>query len=256
MGLEQFFDALRISDYDHEMWYGEEKVAKDMKLQQLDKKFFCGLKSLNISNSNSSGSGNFPVFKYKDYEVKTNPEWPAFFSFIKEVKLEALGLTNCKLNHKCIELYASAIGSKPTECKHLLVLNLAHNPITKEGARILAPALEENKSIQTLDLSHTQLGVYGVTLIAKSLQKNNTVKTLNLFKNTIDVDGARAIRDMLKVNSSIEFLDIGHNRIREKGLEAITEGLKAGKSNVKTLGLRLNFINDDGINKFFSEIIL
>jgi hypothetical protein len=32
VGLEQFFDAFRISDYDHEMWYGEEKVAKDMKL--------------------------------------------------------------------------------------------------------------------------------------------------------------------------------------------------------------------------------
>lgn len=82
------------------------------------------------------------------------------------------------------------------------------------------------------------------------------MKTLNLFKNTIDVDGARAIREMLKVNTSIEFLDIGHNRIRQKGLEAISEGIKAGKSNVKTLGLRLNFINDDGINLFFSEIIL
>lgn len=66
---------------------------------------------------------------------------------MKEVNLEALSLANCKLNHKCIELYASAIGNKPTECKNLLVLNLAHNPILKDGAKILAPALEENKSI-------------------------------------------------------------------------------------------------------------
>jgi hypothetical protein len=68
-----------------------------------------------------------------------------------------------------------------------------------------------------------------------------------LFKNTIDVDGARAVRDLLKVNSKLEFLDIGHNRIRSKGLEAIAEGIIGAKeSKLTSLGLRLNFINDDG----------
>jgi len=98
--------------------------------------------------------------------------------------------------------------------------------------------------------------VYGATLISKSLQKNNTVKGLNLFKNTIDVDGARAVRDLLKVNKNIEFLDIGHNRIRQKGLEAIIEGItQAKESGLKTLGIRMNFINDDGFTTFFNEVI-
>lgn len=93
-------------------------------------------------------------------------------------------------------------------------------------------------------------------MVARALQKNSTVKGLNVFKNTIDVDGARALRDMLKVNSTIEFLDIGHNRIRSKGLEAITEGILEGvTSNVKSLGLRMNFINDDGLARFFDEVI-
>ena len=62
--------------------------------------------------------------------------------------------------------------------------------------------------------------------------------------------------DLLKVNSSIEFLDIGHNRIRQKGLEAIADGIKSAKeTNLKTLGLRLNFINDDGFNKFFDKVV-
>jgi hypothetical protein len=94
-------------------------------------------------------------------------------------------------------------------------------------------------------------------LICKALQKNSTLKGLNLFKNTLDVDGARALRDMLKVNSTIEFLDIGHNRIRSKGLEAISEGILESKDcKLKTLGLRMNFINDDGFSRFFDEVIL
>lgn len=98
--------------------------------------------------------------------------------------------------------------------------------------------------------------VYGVTMIAKSLEKNSVLKGLNLFKNNFDVDGARALRELLKVNSSIEFLDIGHNRIRQKGLEAISNGIQgASNSNLKTLGLRLNFINDDGFKSFFDDVV-
>lgn len=128
--------------------------------------------------------------------------------------------------------------------------------VTKDGAKLLAPALEENKSIEFLDLSQNQLGVYGVTLIAKALQANQVLKGLNLFKNTLDVDGARALKDLLTVNKSIEFLDIGHNRIRSKGLEAIREGIIGGKeSKLQTLGIRMNFINDDGFTRFFDEVI-
>ena len=76
-----------------------------------------------------------------------------------------------------------------------------------------------------------------------------------MFKNIIDVDGARALRELLKVNKSLEFLDIGHNRIRAKGLEAITEGIVKGNCPLKSLGLRMNFINDDGFQSFFDDVI-
>jgi hypothetical protein len=70
------------------------------------------------------------------------------------------------------------------------------------------------------------------------------------------VDGARALRELLKVNSTIEFLDIGHNRIRQKGLESIASGIQdSTNSNLKTLGLRLNFINDDGFKSFFEDVV-
>jgi hypothetical protein len=82
------------------------------------------------------------------------------------------------------------------------------------------------------------------------------VKSLNLFKNTIDVDGCRAIRDLLKINNNIEFLDIGHNRIRSKGLEAITEGINSSQNcKLKTLAVRMNFLNDDAIKSFMKDVV-
>lgn len=128
--------------------------------------------------------------------------------------------------------------------------------MTKDGAKSLSVALKANSSIKFIDLSQTQLKVYGMQLIAESLKSNKTLKGINLFKNTIDVDGARAIRDLLLVNETLEFIDIGHNRIRQKGIEAITSGIKnAKKSNIKTLGLRLNLINDDGFTNLFDDLI-
>jgi len=55
---------------------------------------------------------------------------------------------------KSIELYACSIGKNPVgPCKSLMILNLSRNDIGKEGAKLLAPALEENKSLEFLDLS-------------------------------------------------------------------------------------------------------
>lgn len=82
------------------------------------------------------------------------------------------------------------------------------------------------------------------------------MKSLNLFKNLIDVDGCRSVRELLKVNNNIEFLDLGHNRIRAKGLEAIAEGLNhSQKSKLKTLAVRLNFLNDDAIKTFMKDVV-
>jgi len=49
--FKNFLENFRISDYDHEMWYGDKKIAKDMNKNQLDKKFEFGLHYLNVGNS-------------------------------------------------------------------------------------------------------------------------------------------------------------------------------------------------------------
>lgn len=136
-------------------------------------------------------------------------------------------------------------------------LNLSRNEIMKEGAKVLAAALEENNSLRMLDLSQCKIGVSGTYVIANALKKNSTLTHLNLYRNKVDVDGARSLREALKVNNTLEFLDVGHNRLREKGIKALTDGIcENPNSKLKQLGVRFNFINDDGFNYFFENAIL
>jgi Ran GTPase-activating protein (RanGAP) involved in mRNA processing and transport len=96
------------------------------------------------------------------------------------------------------------------------------------------------------------LGVSGTKVIAGALANNSTLRHINLYRNKVDVDGARALRDMLKVNKTLEFLDVGHNRLREKGIIALTDGIiKNPESNIKHLGIRFNFIKDEGFAYLF-----
>lgn len=88
------------------------------------------------------------------------------------------------------------------------------------------------------------------------MEKNSSLKTLNLYRNKVDVDGARALREVLKVNTTIEFLDVGHNRLREKGIKALTDGICENPgSKLEHLGIRFNFINDDGFSYLFEKAI-
>lgn len=79
---------------------------------------------------------------------------------------------------------------------------------------------------------------------------------MNLFRNKVDVDGARSLREVLKVNCTLEFLDVGFNRLREKGIKALTDGIcENANSKLRHLGIRFNFINDDGFSYFFENAI-
>lgn len=253
--MTQFLISLKVSDYDHEMWYGDKNFAKDMKKDQLKKNLNFALKYLNVGGSMTKLNG-FP-FRPKVIAVQPQPEWPDFLHFAAHVKDLVLDLGQAKYTKNDMELIAFAIGENPVGTCGFKVLNLTKSPFAKEGAKLLAPALALNKSIQHLDLSSTKIGVSGIVRISEALQKNSNLKSLNLYRNILDVDGARAIGDLLKVNSTIEFLDVGHNRIRQTGLKAICDGILANpKSKLSQLAIRANFINDKGIQDLFDNLVI
>jgi Ran GTPase-activating protein (RanGAP) involved in mRNA processing and transport len=235
------------------MWYGDKKIAKDMTKEQLEKKFVFGLSYLNLGNSYVNNNG----FRFKELSKHLYPQWPGLIEAFATAHLQTVNLSVCNLVSKDMELLSYALHQNPKGKSRVRVLNLSRNNIMKEGAKILAAALEGNASLEVLDLSQCKLGVSGTVSIANSLKKNATLKHLNLYRNKLDVDGARALRELLKVNSTLEFLDLGYNRLREKGIMAITDGIlenEAG-SNLQHLGIRFNFIKDEGFAYLFDNAI-
>lgn len=94
-------------------------------------------------------------FKLKNYEIQAVPEWPKAIHFFANAHLDTLQIDNCL--SRDIELWATIIGKNPIDACKLKVLNLSHNQIGISGAKILAPALEFNQSIEVLDLSDNNL---------------------------------------------------------------------------------------------------
>eukprot|EP01022_Parablepharisma_sp_SALTPOND_P003502 TRINITY_DN1141_c0_g1_i1.p1 TRINITY_DN1141_c0_g1~~TRINITY_DN1141_c0_g1_i1.p1 ORF type:complete len:1379 (+),score=244.39 TRINITY_DN1141_c0_g1_i1:5896-10032(+) len=251
--LRTLLDNLWISEYDNEMWYGDEQEARKMHGEQKVKKFACGIKQFFFGNNNLSFGYHASSLKYETYE-----KYPSFIKFMCENKaLEKISFERSYLTRYDGEILAMAIKVEK-RFSNLRVLNVAKNGLRKEGAQALATALtEEGAMLEHLDISGNKIGVSGAKALATMLAKNKKLKVLNLFSNMIDVDGARALKEALKVNCTLQELDVGLNRLREKGAMALAEGLNQNKNTaVKTLGLRFNFISDDGIAEFFNMAVL
>lgn len=120
-----------------------------MKKDQLVKKLHCGLKYLNISKGDNDGT-----FNLKNLEKSKNPEWPNIIQFLAQSGITTLNVSFRDINHRALEPYSMGIGSNPVSpCANLKILNLQHNPITKDGAKSLSVALKANTSIEFIDLS-------------------------------------------------------------------------------------------------------
>ena len=245
-------DNFWVSDYDNEMWYGDESEARKMHGEQKNRKFFFTLKQLTTGKNNMSFGFHVSSLKHEPYD-----KYPNIIKFLCENKsLQTINLEECYLNRYDGEVLAA--GLKADKCfSSLKVLNLARNALRKEGAQALATALsEEGMALEHLDLSGNKIGVSGAKAMATMLTKNKVLKVLNLFSNMIDVDGARAMKEALKINSTLQELDVGLNRLREKGVMALAEGLNQNKNSaLRTLGLRFNFISDDGMAEFFNMAV-
>jgi len=250
--LRTMIDNLWVSDYDNEMWYGDESEARKMFGEQKVKKFHCGIKQLFTGLSNLCFGLHISSLKHEQYE-----KYPNIMKFIAENKaLQTLSLEGCYLNRYDGEILAASLKADKI-ISNLRVLNLAKNGLRKEGAQALATALSaEGVMLEHLDLSGNKIGVSGAKSLAAMISKNKTLKILNLFSNMIDVDGARAIKESLKVNNTLQELDVGLNRLREKGAKAIAEGLSQNKTSaIRTISIRFNFISDDGISEFFNMAV-
>jgi hypothetical protein len=85
-------NGFRISEKEHEEWYGDTKLAKEMKEEQLERETHCSLKFLDLSDALSI---NINDFKLKELKKQLKPNWPPLVYFLAQTKLEALRFKNC-----------------------------------------------------------------------------------------------------------------------------------------------------------------
>ena len=248
--LNKFVDNLYISEQDHEYWYGDNSVARNMAGEDLEKKIHCNLKHFNIEGTQINFTQSIA-----DIKKRLNPQWPQLVKLFS-TKVTHVNLAKSSLNtKKNMELLATCIENPiwKTSCSFL---NLSGNRINKFGAQIFCEVLKKQFTLTHLDLSGNKLGVAGCQAVSKALLNNTSLKYLNLYSNQMDVDGARCLKETLLVNDTLEYIDVGSNRLRDKGILAMAEGISGNKScAIKGISIRYNFISDDGADKFF-EIIL
>ncbi|CAJ0862890.1 1017_t:CDS:2, partial [Entrophospora sp. SA101] len=139
------------------------------------------------------------------------------------------------------------------ECKLLAMLlkikelNIAYNNINGEGAKHLAKALKENKSIEKFNLESNDLNVVGGKHIGDMLKNNNTLKYLHLGRNNLQFVGIKHISESLVINKSIVSLSLDSNNIQPAGVNELAKVLKTNK-NLTHLYLPSNNLGDVGLN--------
>jgi len=71
-----------VSEQEHEIWYGDANVANKMEKEQLKKNFYCGLKHLDLGETNAAGSR----FKMKKAKIQVKPKYPSAIWFLAEAE--------------------------------------------------------------------------------------------------------------------------------------------------------------------------
>jgi len=144
LSLVSFLSSLWISEKDHEETYGDKSVASEMKHDQLTKRIHCGLEHLSAEFGDLVQHVNF-----KELDKQKEALWPHIMHVLGKTKLANLQLSNCNIGPKTLEVYTRAIGHNPLQActTNLKILNLRGNPLTKDGAKLLSTAMEQNTSI-------------------------------------------------------------------------------------------------------------
>jgi hypothetical protein len=128
------------------------------------------------------------------------------------LQLERLTLSGCGICAENVSSIARLLDSNSTKTK-LIWLNLYGNKnIGDEGAKIIAEALVNNKTLRYLMLMQCGVGVPGAEALAELLRKTDTIEELNiagLFVVPIPVQANLAIADALVSNMSLVNLVTG-----------------------------------------------
>lgn len=124
-------------------------------------------------------------------------------------------------------------------------LDLSHNRLGDNGAKVIAHALGDNEIITYLNLSWNQIRHNGIECLAHALAENNCLKVFDVSANGVSNPGAECIAKALSSNRTLEELNLSFNRIGLEGLVVLFKNLVLNDS-LKTIKLSNNPITLQG----------
>ena len=120
---------------------------------------------------------------------------------------------------KCL---ATAISQSNT----IRQLSITESLIDDDILRVLMTGLYTNKSINHIDLSHNKISDQGARLLAKLLVENKDILlTLNISDNNIQTDGGKYLARALYDGGELQELNLRLNQLSDVGCQYIFESL-------------------------------
>lgn len=118
----------------------------------------------------------------------------------------------------------------------------------EEGARALAEAMKETRTVRKLELASNMLGDGGVKVLADAIKETKTVTSVYLVQNLVGDEGARALAEAIKESGTVTSLNLTLNFVGDEGVKSLAEAIR--KSAMSSLTLGLNPIGDAGARAF------
>jgi len=152
------------------------------------------------------------------------------FKEIKEI------LRSENINSQTIKLLREAL-------EEFNSIHLVGNFIGDKGAKLIAEALKENKTLTWLNLCRNDIGDEGAKLIAEALRINKTLTTLYLSFNNIGTEGVMLIAEALEENKTLISLDLDENNIEAEVMKLIDDAISLNRNYVSELAKFLSMLD-------------
>ena len=266
--IRVFAESLYYTQNMVDQWFGSKLNSESQSNVEASRhNYMCNLKVLDIEGANISqtfDTGLWTKIKNRIVVGKNYKMDASLILFSILTQLTHLGLRNCSINEKTLEAIKFVLehgyfekSNTPTfspKDTKIEFLDLAFNPLKKEGAKVLATLSPKFTHLTTLVVNHCKLGVSGANSLAKSALVTN-LAVFDLFCNRIDVDGIRSLGNYLKSTTKLRAIDLGFNRIKDEGLNQLASALEASQNkSLVYLGLRFNLFGFNPFEAFLNTL--
>ncbi|KAN0018191.1 hypothetical protein ACTFIU_010805 [Dictyostelium citrinum] len=212
------------------------------------------LNELNLSNCQLESASASEISKtlskktstLVDINFKSNKLGGSLISIAKALEVNS---TITRLNLSDNRIFDTSGGWELADAlsnnKTITALSLSTNGLGNGFAEGIARALNSPTcALKSLDISGNQIDYAGAKYIAEALSNNKTLKLLNMSQNKLSPQFGQLIADSLKVNRSLIHLELSYTSLGDKGSLPIASLLANDGTHLIRLNMNENDIND------------